>query len=137
MISSTTSDDALSTTPSKLSYQQLMKCHATVQCCLKNSPKTLTHFAFILEYRLSIFFRKIYEYIFSITMDCVLTNYTISVHTGKWLASHVTVRGTVSILCYPPPPLLSFISCFVTAPCLWNLQMTMTGTIRETKQNGI
>ena len=34
----------------------------------------------------------------------------------------------------PSPPLLYFIISYVDAPCLWNIKMTMTGTIPETKQ---
>ena len=34
----------------------------------------------------------------------------------------------------PSPPLLYFIISYFDAPCLWNIKMTMTGTIQETKQ---
>ena len=34
----------------------------------------------------------------------------------------------------PSPPLLYFIIIYVDAPCLWNIKMTMMGTIQETKQ---
>ena len=51
------------------------------------------------------------------------------------MASHVSVPGTVSML--RPPHLLYFILSYVDANCLWNIKMTMTGAIRETKQKVI
>ena len=67
-------------------------------------------------------------------MHCVLINYTISKHT---LVNGFPPYNSPGYSQYSlPPPLLSFISSFVAAPCLWNIKMTMTGTIRETKQKG-
>ena len=51
-------------------------------------------------------------------------------HTGQRMAPHVSVPGTVSIL----RPLLYYIISYVNAPCLWNIKMSMMGTILEIKQ---
>ena len=68
-------------------------------------------------------------------MDCVLINYTISLHTlvNGWPTHNFP--GYSQYTLPPPPALLSFISYFVAAPCLCNKKITMTGTIREPKQN--
>ena len=48
-------------------------------------------------------------------------------YTGQFMTSHISVPGTVSML--RPLLLLYFIIIYVDAPCLWNIKMTMTGTI--------
>ena len=67
-------------------------------------------------------------------MDCVMINYTIL--CTPWSMDGPTYNCPWSSQYTPSPPLLYFISSFVDAPCLWNIKMTMTSTIRETKQNG-
>ena len=59
--------------------------------------------------------------------------YNFCAHTGQWMAPHITGPGTVSML----HPLLCFFYYYLrqcSIYCLWNIKMTMTGTIRETKQ---
>ena len=62
-------------------------------------------------------------------MGCIMDNYSIFIHTpvNGWHHIYLSLVQFV-------PPLLYFIFSYVDVPCLWNIEMTMTGTILETKQ---
>ena len=68
-------------------------------------------------------------------MGCILEYNSIFIHTPvnewhtyicPWYSQHA-----------PSSPRLYLIISYVDAPCLWNIKMTMTGTILEAKQKVI
>ena len=82
------------------------------------------------------------------SIDYKLGKYINIYFSKQWAASwtiiqvsytHLSMNGITYICPWysqhaPSLPLLYFIICYVDAPCLWNIKMTMMGTILETKQ---
>ena len=90
------------------------------QCCLKNIPEKILNYISRWFLKLQLPITKIYQYIFSIIMGCIVGNYSI-------LYTHWSMDGDTYICPWysqyaPSPPLLYFIISYVDAPCLWNIK---------------
>ena len=142
----TTSDDTLSTTDRPRKILAIGSCGDATQLTSVTSriPLERSKLHFPLIFKVAITNLGKYINLFSpqqwaenILIYCLHNNedqlFTFYTYTGQWMASQTYICPWYSEHA-PSPPLLYFFISYVDAPCLSNIKMNMTGTIREPKQ---
>ena len=132
----TTSDDTLSTTARPRNIYAIDSCCDATQLTSVTSriptENSKLHFPFIFKVAITNFGK--YINIFcpqQWAASCAIIHVSY-IHWSMDGLTYIYPRYSQHAL---SPHLLYFTISYVDAPCLWNIKMTMTGTIREKKQN--